>query len=146
MAETFICEYCEKQYSSKSKLSLHQKTAKKCLAKRDNGQTVATTGKYCKYCEINVPDLEEHNITCVKYNVDRAERLKDAHYQQVLSKKQSIMEQILSKKCSDMAEKEREHGEQLFYIREVHKKELAEMQKHIDDLVVILRPKFVGKY
>ena len=49
----FICEFCNKSFSTKSNLNSHKKNAKICLLNRDNNQNQNTNNFACKYCYID---------------------------------------------------------------------------------------------
>ena len=66
MADTFICEYCEKQFASNATLLVHQKRAKYCSIKKleepeskheNLEQTIDDAEPYCKYCSTIVKDM-----------------------------------------------------------------------------------------
>ena len=56
----FKCEHCEKEYSTKSNLNHHKKTAKKCLLLRDNIENINFL--ICKKCDFQ---------TTLKSSLDR---------------------------------------------------------------------------
>ena len=58
------CEFCNKKFSNRGNLNYHQKTAKFCLALRDE----TNYKKYmCKFCETSftrIDNLQTHQETC----------------------------------------------------------------------------------
>ena len=50
MESKFICEFCRKNFSSKSNLTAHKTRAKYCISKR-NDNTIPITNYPCKYCD-----------------------------------------------------------------------------------------------
>ena len=57
----FKCEYCEKEYSTKSNLNHHKKTAKKCLSLRDTIENINfLTCKKCNFQTTLKSSMDRH--------------------------------------------------------------------------------------
>ena len=54
MSTSFICEYCNKSYSSLSNLNYHRKTAKFCIEKRNSEKNKDEISKLSKLDEENM--------------------------------------------------------------------------------------------
>jgi hypothetical protein len=115
------CEYCAKEFSTKSSLSYHQKTAKYCLEKQ--GKTNEDYKcSYCEKCFTTKQRIDEHKkqscklkgkVDCMKEIISLKEDLnickkqektklkeKDSIYQQQLKEKDSLFQQQLKEKDS----------------------------------------------
>ena len=60
----YNCEFCNKNYSSKSVLNTHQKTTKKCLALRIDTIQNRYTCEDCNYTTERKGNLSIHLNTC----------------------------------------------------------------------------------
>jgi len=95
------CEFCKKEFSTKTNLSVHQKNAKFCLKiQGTNNDTYK-----CEYCEkilTTQQRLNDHqNNSCkLKNNINYEQKLseKDKLFEQKLSEKDKLFEQKLSEK------------------------------------------------
>jgi len=70
----FKCEYCEKEYSTKSNLNHHKKTAKKCLSLRDTIENINFL--ICKKCDFQTTlksSLDRHKCKS-SITIDRYEK------------------------------------------------------------------------
>ena len=66
---SIICEFCNKNYSSKSSLNNHQKTTKKCLEIQNKiiNKDDITPKFNCKYCNKNLTskqNIKIHENSC----------------------------------------------------------------------------------
>ena len=59
----YICNYCNKEYSSKGILENHQKTAKFCLIR----QKKEIVCEYCDAITFSQNDLENHQNNCINF-------------------------------------------------------------------------------
>jgi hypothetical protein len=97
------CSYCKKEFSSKSILTNHQKTAKYCLKIQESaGLNVKFLFK-CEFCSKNLSqkiDLERHQLRCLeKKESDFTKKYKDIINRQkrlINNQKQTIKEQKIS--------------------------------------------------
>ena len=66
----FKCDYCEKEYSTKSNLNHHKKTAKKCLSLRDTIENINfLTCKKCNFQTTLKSSMDRHK--CKSSEVDK---------------------------------------------------------------------------
>ena len=62
-----ICEFCNKEYSTKGNLLKHQQVTKKCVSLQFKTKKYTQVVHKCIYCEYTTPQkkmLNEHNIKC----------------------------------------------------------------------------------
>lgn len=65
--DSLICQYCNKEYSSKSNLIKHQTTTKKCLNIQKSMKVKISDNILCQYCErvfINKQAMIKHENIC----------------------------------------------------------------------------------
>ena len=60
----FKCEFCKNNYTSKSILNQHKKTAKKCLVLRPSSEIVYFNCTKCEYKTTTKYNISNHNNTC----------------------------------------------------------------------------------
>jgi hypothetical protein len=63
----FDCEFCNSSFSSKGNLTLHKKTAKKCLLLQGNFNEIKTKTFTCNICDtiyLSNKSLKEHSKKC----------------------------------------------------------------------------------
>lgn len=139
MSSLYKCNFCEKEFSNKSSLNNHQKTAKYCLEK----QGLVSSFK-CDGCDklfgTNLR-LTEHISICKKrkemiYNED-IKNLKDDKDQKIKELKDDI--QVLVNKYSQELKEERErYAQELKEERDRYAQELREkdkvIERHIQEL------------
>ncbi len=74
---SYICEYCNNSYASKSSLNNHQKTTKKCLEIQKNLNKVIQSVEYrCKFCDKKLTtkqNIKNHETNC---DIKKSEELK----------------------------------------------------------------------
>jgi hypothetical protein len=89
------CKYCKNNFSNKTALNHHQKTAKYCLIVQGKKSTLYT----CKYCKKNVSTkhrLYTHYQSCDKYKamgVSNSYEIKIKHLQEIVDEQKQIMEE-----------------------------------------------------
>lgn len=83
----FICEFCNKQYSSKGNLSKHQKTTKKCLILRDEPVKDSYKCEYCNFISTRKDTFSSHQKTCKKMKKETYETLE----KEVVKKEEEIL-------------------------------------------------------
>jgi hypothetical protein len=91
--DSFICEFCNKNFVSKTNLTTHQKRAKFCLKQRGE---ISEEFK-CKYCYKNFASqftLENHLDTCKKRNIQFYENKIQEIEKQYKSKEEIYIFQI----------------------------------------------------
>lgn len=128
--ENVACEFCEKEFSSKGNLKVHQKTAKYCLNLQ--GKTIKIYD--CEYCLKTLTtqqNLQEHLLICkekikiesenmvekLKKNIERLER-----------KTEKLREEYEQK----MEKQKREHKEELEKQKKEHKEELEKQKEEYE--------------
>ena len=88
---SYLCEYCKKEYSSKSSLKTHQNTTKKCIeiqnrVKSENKEPLFA----CEYCGNNFVSKKAQNIhilTCsIKIKLDSIIELRENNLKKELEK------------------------------------------------------------
>lgn len=86
------CEFCQKNFSTKSNLNYHQKTAKYCLEKR--GQDIS--GFICNICDKEFTEkryCQIHTEKCKKrFDINSNLEIKTAKQQQFLEDKERIIQ------------------------------------------------------
>jgi hypothetical protein len=97
------CEYCKKEFSSKSNLKSHQKTAGYCLELQGKNDR----NFECEFCNKKFTQnqtLIDHSISCKekkeKFYIDKIEEIKKKYEQKLSEKEKQIskMEEMLSEK------------------------------------------------
>ena len=98
----YECSSCKKEFSSKSNLSLHQKTAKYCLDLRG-----LSNDKFkCKYCDkvyANKQYLKSHTEKCENY-IKEKEKEKENIVIDLLKKQIESLEKRLEEECNKNTE------------------------------------------
>ena len=62
----FICQFCNKKFSTKYTLATHQKTSRKCLETQNKVDIIYHECEYCDYKSTNKWNLGKHTETCNK--------------------------------------------------------------------------------
>jgi len=77
----FICEYCNKKYSTKSTLSTHQKSTKKCLDLQKKVKVEIIVLEYCcQYCDkkfTSKQNIKNHESSCKTKKIDVVKEMKE---------------------------------------------------------------------
>jgi uncharacterized Zn finger protein (UPF0148 family) len=105
---SFLCDFCKKDYSSKRSLDLHQKSAKFCLRLRNNHEEQISF--YCEYCNDNFT---------LKHVLER-------HYENCKIRFEKIREENEKKKYNEILE--------LKNINSIQKDEILELKRTIENL------------
>jgi len=101
MVETIECEFCQKNFSSKSNLSLHKRTAKFCLEKQGKENT---TNK-CEFCK----EVFSHKQRLLTHNEICKARI-EITFQRNIAEKDKLIEEL--------RQRNKELEEQLFKLAE----------------------------
>jgi hypothetical protein len=139
MSSIYKCNFCDKEFSNKSSLNNHQKTAKYCLTK----QGLVSSFK-CNGCDklfgTNLR-LNEHILICKKrkeiiYNSD-IKNLKDDKDRYIKELKDNI-QLLVNKHVQEIKEERDRHSHELKEERERHSQEIRErdkvIERHIQEL------------
>jgi hypothetical protein len=90
---SFECEFCKKEFSTKSNLSLHKKTTKKCLKIQADLNNIIPVSKFsCEYCNKNFSikhNYEVHKETCKEKDTVKYEDIKNK-YEELLKKYEEL--------------------------------------------------------
>ena len=122
------CEFCKKEFSTKTNLLVHQKKAKYCLEIRGKNNDTYK----CEYCEkifTTRQNLNDHqNNSCklgykIKYEQEMNKMLK--HYEQNIAKRDKQCEQKLSEKDKQCEQKIYEKSKQC-------EQKISDMLKHYE--------------
>lgn len=67
----YNCNYCNKQFTKKSNLNKHIKTAKYCLKLQEQKQSqyAKLTCTYCNKVLSRIDSLQRHYLTCMDYSL-----------------------------------------------------------------------------
>ena len=74
------CEFCNKKFSNRGNLNYHQKTAKFCLALRDETNYKKYSCKFCETSFTRIDNLQTHQETCkqkISFEKDFVNSLKE---------------------------------------------------------------------
>lgn len=130
----FKCEFCNKDYTTKTILNTHQKTAKKCLALRgENTDTKDNTYKcdVCEYTTRQKGNLAIHISSCKtkisqKYSsLERDNARLEKDKVRLENEKQTLLNEVeklkmeiekLSEENKKLREKEQKHEDMLFQL------------------------------
>ena len=94
------CEFCNKNFSTKSSLNNHQKTAKYCI-KLQNNKVSEIPNFYCDYCNKKFTSKQNLNIhlsTCKEKEFEQKLKDKEKGFEQKLKDKEKEFEQKLKDK------------------------------------------------
>jgi hypothetical protein len=90
---SFECEFCKKEFSTKSNLSLHKKTTKKCLKIQADLNNIIPISKFsCEYCNKKFSikhNYEVHKETCKEKDIVKYEDIKNK-YEELLKKHEEL--------------------------------------------------------
>ena len=117
MSSLYKCNFCEKEFSNKSSLNNHQKTAKYCLEKQGLVSSFKCDG--CDKLFGNNVRLTEHILICKK----RKEIIHNEHIKNLNDNK--------DKKINDLIEELKEERER--YAQELREKDKV-IERHIQEL------------
>lgn len=104
----FICEFCQKMFSTKTNLNSHQKKVKFCLEKRGLSRTLI----FCRLCNLGFIEkrqLERHLLKCNLKNAndncdiqdvykEKIEKIKTETDNKILLLKEMYEKQLLNQK------------------------------------------------
>ena len=131
--KTNICEFCKKEFVSKSNLLSHQRTAKYCL--EIQGKNMEDFK--CKYCDkifTTSHNLNEHYNSCkVKKEEDKklSEKKTQLEYDNKIKTLQLEHQKELDILNTLISQKEKEHKDCIFEKDKEHKKEIDILNKTI---------------
>jgi len=98
-----VCEFCNKELSSKSCLKTHQTKTKYCLEKQ-NVQVPCIECIYCIKSFINNSSLEKHKLICDKKSIYEIQQ-KDNMINQLMIEVTELKNEIATLKCEHSEEK-----------------------------------------
>ena len=108
----YKCEFCEKEFKTKSNFNIHQKTAKYCLEK----QGKENNDYQCKYCKKKITNkqrLETHLEICSVKLSGNCAKIKDLEskvkeLEKLESKKEKIIEKLEKEKEKELEKLEKD--------------------------------------
>ena len=112
---SLTCEFCKKEFQSKSVLSRHQKTAKYCIKLQQSSVTDIETVSYtCNFCNkkyTSNENLQKHNKNCIeklnKNLLEKDEKICKLEFEILQLKEENKMIEIKTEKR--MLEKQTQH-------------------------------------
>ena len=73
------CEFCDRTFSNKGNMRMHQKTAKYCLQIQGVGPKIQHTCTYCSTQFVSKTRCSDHVNKCIEYYKSEIERLKSEY-------------------------------------------------------------------
>ena len=135
------CEFCNKKFSNRGNLNYHQKTAKFCLALRDETNYKKYSCKFCETSFTRIDNLQTHQETCkqkISFEKDFVNSLNSSS-QSLGALNKTVADattslssiSISSTEAANYAKQYAKAGDQLASLNAVYETEIQEASKHL---------------
>jgi hypothetical protein len=126
----YLCSFCNKEFSTKSSLNLHKKTAKYCLEKQ-GANIIEFKCDFCNKILGSKQRLNEHTLVCDTYKevAMRYEKHRKEMNEMKIEHQKEINEIKIEhhKEINEMKEQNR-------YLIEIYKNQIEDMKEQINDM------------
>jgi hypothetical protein len=137
----FECEFCKKTFATKSNLTLHKKTTKRCLKIQESQLSEIDVKKYtCRYCDkqfLLKQTADDHERSCKNKDTFRYEQLiKDHELLKTVNDKLNIDFILCKQRLADREEELKNVREELNKVKDCQLEKTRQDYKELIDKTV----------